>query len=116
MTLTRRRRRSPGFIPPQLAALVKQAPDGDGWLHEIKLDGYRRQARLHHGEVASALAELLRRTAIYSGPTRQLAYASTWPLSVAITVIASPLGATKISLLAPTLVIFSVPVQSEFTV
>lgn len=26
---------------PQLAQLVKEPPAGDGWLHEIKLDGYR---------------------------------------------------------------------------
>jgi bifunctional non-homologous end joining protein LigD len=26
---------------PQLATLVKQPPGGDGWLHEIKYDGYR---------------------------------------------------------------------------
>jgi len=56
MALTRRRRTSPlaaspGFIPPQLAALVKQAPDGPSWLHEIKLDGYRMAARLNTGDV-----------------------------------------------------------------
>jgi bifunctional non-homologous end joining protein LigD len=26
---------------PQLATLAKQPPGGDGWLHEIKYDGYR---------------------------------------------------------------------------
>jgi bifunctional non-homologous end joining protein LigD len=26
---------------PQLATLVAEAPEGDGWLHEIKYDGYR---------------------------------------------------------------------------
>lgn len=31
----------PSFIPPQLATLVKEAPTGDDWLHELKLDGYR---------------------------------------------------------------------------
>jgi bifunctional non-homologous end joining protein LigD len=50
-----RRRRAPtgsrGFIPPQLATLVTQAPDGPGWLHEIKLDGYRMHARLDSGDV-----------------------------------------------------------------
>ena len=35
----------------QLAALVKQAPDGAGWLHEIKLDGYRMATRLDKGHV-----------------------------------------------------------------
>jgi bifunctional non-homologous end joining protein LigD len=31
--------------------LVKQAPEGDGWLHEMKLDGYRMHARLDDGDV-----------------------------------------------------------------
>src|SRR5690242_7110374 len=36
----------PTWAKPQLAALVKKAPDGSDWLHEIKLDGYRVHARL----------------------------------------------------------------------
>src|SRR5207248_7499813 len=41
----------PTWIKPQLAALVKQAPDGTDWLHEIKFDGYRMHARLDAGRV-----------------------------------------------------------------
>ena len=41
----------PTWIKPQLAALVKKAPDGDAWLHELKLDGYRMHARLDAGTV-----------------------------------------------------------------
>ena len=41
----------PAWIEPQLAALVKAASDGDAWLHEIKLDGYRMHARLDEGAV-----------------------------------------------------------------
>ena len=41
----------PAWIKPQLAALVKQAPDGPDWLHEMKLDGYRMHARLDAGRV-----------------------------------------------------------------
>jgi len=41
----------PTWVKPQLAALVKQAPDGSDWLHEIKLDGYRMHARLDAGRV-----------------------------------------------------------------
>jgi bifunctional non-homologous end joining protein LigD len=41
----------PAWVKPQLAALVKQAPDGPDWLHEIKLDGYRMHARLDAGRV-----------------------------------------------------------------
>ena len=36
---------SPDFIPFQLAKLVKVAPSGTGWIHEIKFDGYRIQLR-----------------------------------------------------------------------
>jgi bifunctional non-homologous end joining protein LigD len=34
----------PSGIKPQLTRLVEEAPTGNGWLHEIKYDGYRRQA------------------------------------------------------------------------
>ena len=48
-----RRASPPAWIKPQLAALVKEAPDGPDWLHEIKLDGYRMHARLDAGRVKS---------------------------------------------------------------
>src|SRR6516164_5016788 len=41
----------PQWIRPQLTRLVDAAPEGDGWLHEIKYDGYRIHARLDHGAV-----------------------------------------------------------------
>jgi bifunctional non-homologous end joining protein LigD len=41
----------PDFVPPSLATLQAVAPSGSGWVHEIKFDGYRIQARLDHGEV-----------------------------------------------------------------
>src|SRR5437868_15189017 len=41
----------PTWIKPELAALVKSAPDGPDWLHEIKFDGYRMHARLDAGRV-----------------------------------------------------------------
>lgn len=41
----------PRFVEPQLATLVKDAPEGDEWLHELKFDGYRIQARLDGGTV-----------------------------------------------------------------
>ncbi len=31
----------PAFQPPQLATLVDAVPSGNGWMHEIKFDGYR---------------------------------------------------------------------------
>src|SRR5689334_7978728 len=49
-------RRSSAALPaqfaPQLATLVKSAPVGDDWLHEIKFDGYRIAARVDRGRVA----------------------------------------------------------------
>jgi bifunctional non-homologous end joining protein LigD len=41
----------PEFVPFSLATLADKAPNGAGWLHEIKLDGYRIEARLDHGQV-----------------------------------------------------------------
>jgi bifunctional non-homologous end joining protein LigD len=46
-----RRGRLPDFVPPSLAMLYDRAPGGPNWLHEIKFDGYRMQARLDRGKV-----------------------------------------------------------------
>lgn len=39
------------FVEPSLAMSVAQPPKGAGWVHEIKHDGYRIQARLEGGKV-----------------------------------------------------------------
>ena len=39
------------FIEPQLATSVDQPPEGKGWIHEIKHDGYRCQVLLERGRV-----------------------------------------------------------------
>lgn len=36
----------PEFISPELAITVTEPPEGDDWLHELKLDGYRIQAHI----------------------------------------------------------------------
>ncbi len=41
----------PDFVPLSLATLHGTAPSGPGWLHEIKFDGYRMEARLDRGKV-----------------------------------------------------------------
>jgi bifunctional non-homologous end joining protein LigD len=46
-----RRARLPDFVPPSLAMLHSVPPDGPDWIHEIKFDGYRIEARLDHGAV-----------------------------------------------------------------
>ncbi len=43
--------RLPDFIPPCLARLETVPPSGADWVHEIKFDGYRMEARLDHGRV-----------------------------------------------------------------
>lgn len=44
--------RMPGFVEPQLASLKSTPPKGAAWLHEIKFDGYRMQARIDEGDLA----------------------------------------------------------------
>ena len=46
-----RRAALPAFVKPCLATLAEKAPDGANWIHEIKFDGYRIQARLDGGKV-----------------------------------------------------------------
>ena len=40
----------PAFVDPQLATLVDEAPDGGGWLSEMKYDGYRVLIAVGGGE------------------------------------------------------------------
>jgi bifunctional non-homologous end joining protein LigD len=41
----------PSKLAPQLATLLKRAPEGDAWIYEAKLDGYRILARIDAGKV-----------------------------------------------------------------
>ena len=41
----------PEFLPPQLATLVGEPPEGEEWLHELKFDGYRMLCHLNRGRV-----------------------------------------------------------------
>jgi bifunctional non-homologous end joining protein LigD len=49
----------PRFVEPCLATLQDKPPAGDAWLHEVKFDGYRLQARISAGKV-----KLLTRTGL----------------------------------------------------
>jgi bifunctional non-homologous end joining protein LigD len=42
-------RQLPRFVEPQLAKLVERPPQGAGWAHEVKFDGYRLQMRIEGG-------------------------------------------------------------------
>ena len=74
----------PDFVKPQLATLRDTPPSGEGWLHELKFDGYRIQALLsgHHvklttrngkdwteryPDIAAALSKLNVRSAAIDG-------------------------------------------------
>ncbi|HEX3659112.1 MAG TPA: DNA ligase D [Pirellulales bacterium] len=46
-----KRGKLPAFVEPQLATLTREPPEGDEWVHEIKLDGYRMIARIDRGKV-----------------------------------------------------------------
>ena len=39
-----------GYIQPQLCELVTEPPEGDNWVHEAKLDGYRMQMHVRNGK------------------------------------------------------------------
>ena len=41
----------PDFIAPQLCETLDRPPSSEGWIHEIKFDGYRIQMRVLDGEV-----------------------------------------------------------------
>ena len=54
----------PDFIAPELALQSETAPAGDGWLHELKLDGYRIQARKDGARKDGARVQLRTRTGL----------------------------------------------------
>jgi bifunctional non-homologous end joining protein LigD len=55
----------PDFIPPQLCETLDRPPSVKGWIHEIKFDGYRIQARIENGEVTLKTRKGLDWTARY---------------------------------------------------
>jgi bifunctional non-homologous end joining protein LigD len=54
-----RKRLLPVFLEPSLAAVCERPPSGPKWVHEIKHDGYRIQARIDGGKI-----KLLTRTGL----------------------------------------------------
>jgi bifunctional non-homologous end joining protein LigD len=40
----------PDFVAPELCTSVDRPPNGEGWCHEIKFDGYRVQLRVEDGK------------------------------------------------------------------
>ena len=54
----------PAFVEPQLATLVAKAPGGEAWIHEIKYDGYRLQARIDATAKGKRRVKLLTRSGL----------------------------------------------------
>ncbi len=63
----------PDFIEPQLCHSVERPPSGEGWLHEIKFDGYRVQVRIEGGRAVVRTRKGLDWTARFPGVTRACA-------------------------------------------
>ena len=57
------RKSLPDFVNPQLAVQVREAPEGPEWIHELKLDGYRIQARVD-ASAKNAQVKLLTRSGL----------------------------------------------------
>lgn len=62
----------PVFVEPSLAMLAEKPPTGANWLHEIKYDGYRMQARLDGGKVKLLTRKGLDWTKRFSSIEREL--------------------------------------------
>ncbi|MGU3493970.1 DNA ligase D [Xanthobacteraceae bacterium A53D] len=60
----------PDFIAPQLCETRERPPSEDGWLHEIKFDGYRIQMRVEDGDVTLKTRKGLDWTKRYSAIAR----------------------------------------------
>ncbi|MBB4349460.1 DNA ligase D [Aliirhizobium cellulosilyticum] len=58
------------FIEPQLCENLDRPPAAKGWLHEIKFDGYRIQARVENGDVTLKTRKGLDWTGKYSAIVR----------------------------------------------
>ena len=57
----------PDFVAPQLCKLVDRPPAGEGWIHEIKFDGYRAQLRVQGDGVTIRTRKGLDWTARFRG-------------------------------------------------
>ena len=65
----------PDFIAPQLCEMLDRPPSADGWIHEIKFDGYRIQMRVLNGKVTlktSQRPRLDHQISCHSASRRQL--------------------------------------------
>ncbi|MGB4581038.1 MAG: DNA polymerase ligase N-terminal domain-containing protein, partial [Coriobacteriia bacterium] len=86
----------PEAIAPELATKVAEVPAGEGWLHEIKLDGYRTLVRIDGDDVrffTRSGIDWTKRFAALVEPVRALGLEGAW-LDGEVTVLA-PDGRTS---------------------
>lgn len=86
----------PEAIAPELATKVAEVPAGEGWLHEIKLDGYRTLVRVDGDDVRFFTRngiDWTKRFAALVEPVRALGFGSAW-LDGEVTVL-TPEGRTS---------------------
>jgi ATP-dependent DNA ligase len=69
--------RLPKFIAPQVPILSAEPPKGDGWIHEIKHDGFRTLLRIDRSDIRA----FTRGETIPSGHYFCLALPRPFPLS-----------------------------------
>jgi bifunctional non-homologous end joining protein LigD len=62
------------FVPPSMPTLVEKPPEGDGWIHEVKFDGYRSQIVSD----AEGVRIFTRRGLDWTSKYRDLAKAAGW--------------------------------------
>ncbi len=63
----------PPFVEPSLASLCEKPPSGPNWVHEIKYDGYRMQARIEGKTIRLLTRKNLDWTARFRGVAAALA-------------------------------------------
>ena len=63
----------PEFIAPELCKLIDRPPSGGGWVHEVKFDGYRIQARVEDGHAVLRTRKGLNWTARFDAIARAMA-------------------------------------------
>jgi bifunctional non-homologous end joining protein LigD len=68
-----------GFIRPEIPTLVPEPPSGDGWIHEIKHDGYRTLIIIDAGKIRA----FSRHGRDWTGHYRRVVDAATLPCSSA---------------------------------
>src|SRR5439155_22789583 len=98
----------PGFITPCLASLRTKVPTARGFVHELKLDGYRVQAHLRDGRVTlyTRSGDVAALTTRSSAPPASMGLRGVW-------VVAARCCADPGAILAPTLLRGVLHVQAQ---